>query len=338
MSPAAAPGRRPPSRRPPAAPAPGAAEGPDPDRPRGFPLGDFGRIHPPIGLGLWGLGRWESADVARTRAVLDRGLERGMEWFDTAEVYGAGRSERLLGDALARRPEGAPRPFLSTKLSWEHLRPAQIRPALLGSRARLGTPRIDLYFVHAPDPHVPIADTIGTLAALQEEGLFDHLGVSNFSLEELREAEAAAGPGRLRAVQIRYNLFEEEEVAPIVAHCRARGIVVEAYTPTARGLLAGRFLSGRGPPPGDPRHGHGLFAPDRFPEARARAIRLRELARAADLPMLALALHGIARHGVAPVFGAGRPEQVDEALAAWSCAPSEELLDRAERIARGHAD
>lgn len=301
----------------------------------GIPLIGSGGVHPPIGLGLWGLGRWDPIHAAQTREVLAHGLARGLRWFDTAEVYGAGRSERLLGDALAHLPPGPDRPFVSTKLSWEHLRPGMIRAALIGSRRRLGLPRIDLYLVHAPDRRVPMADTFGTLAALQDEGLFDNLGVSNFSFEELQEAETAAGPGRIRAVQVHYNLLETAEARPILEYCRPRGIVVEAYTPTARGLLAGRFLTGRGPPPGDPRHGHGLFTAERFPEARARAVRLRDLARAAGVPMLAVALHGIARHGVAPVVGASRPEQVDELLAAWALRPPEELLVRAERIAEG---
>ncbi|MHB8351376.1 MAG: aldo/keto reductase [Thermoplasmata archaeon] len=325
--------RRPPRGAPKADSAPTGPAGP-----AGIPLIGSGRVHPPIGLGLWGLGRWSPPEAAKTQEVLAHGLERGVLWFDTAEVYGAGRSERLLGDALARRPPGQVLPFVSTKLSWEHLRAGQIRAALLGSRRRLGLPRIDLYLVHAPDPHVPMSETFGTLAALQDEGLFDNLGVSNFSLEQLIEAEAAAGPGRIRAVQVHYNILEEEEARPLLEHARTRGIGVEAYTPTARGLLAGRFLTGRGPPPGDPRHGHGLFAADRFPEARARAGRLLALAREAQVPLLSVALHAIARHGVAPVFGASRPEQVDELLAAWAIRPPEPLLDRAERIGQGHAD
>ncbi|MGI0053495.1 MAG: aldo/keto reductase [Thermoplasmata archaeon] len=307
------------------------------DLPEGLPMRGTDRRHPSLGLGLWALGRWSAPDEARTRDVLAHALARGIPWLDTAEVYGAGRSERLLGDALARAPEGAARPFVTTKLSWEHLRAAQVRAALLGSRRRLGLSRIDLYLVHAPDPHVPVEETFGALRAAREEGLFDALGVSNFSLEQLRAAEAAAGPGGIQAVQVRFNLFEREEADPILPFCRERGIVVEAYTPLARGLLAGRFLSGR-PAPGDPGRGRGLFQADRLPSVRARARRLRDLAAASGVPMLSLALHGIARDGAVPLFGASRPEQVDEVLSAWSIRPDREVLERAVEIARDDAD
>jgi aryl-alcohol dehydrogenase-like predicted oxidoreductase len=300
----------------------------------GLPMGSSARTHPPIGLGLWGLGRWTREDERATRAVAEHAAEVGVPWFDTAEVYGAGRSERLLGDLLARWPAGHPRPFVSTKLSWEHLRPSQVRPALLGSRQRLGVASVDLYLVHAPDAHVPIADTMGALDALEKEGLVAALGVSNFSLEELEAASSALGEGRIAANQVRFNLLERDEADPILEYCRRHRIVVEAYTPTARGLLAGRFLEGRGPPKGDPRSGHGIFRSDQFPEYQARARRLDELARAEGVPLLAIALHALARAGAAPVVGASRPEQVDAMIAAWSARPSDATLDRAEAIAR----
>lgn len=299
------------------------------------PLAGTTLRHPGIGLGLWALGRWTHDDEARTRSVVERALDRGVRWFDTAEVYGAGRSERILGDVLAAR--GAPPPglFLSTKLSAEHLRPAQVRPALHGSLERLGLPKVDLYLVHAPDPHVPIRETMGALEALWKEGRIGALGVSNFSPGELRAAKGALTEAPLVANQIKANLLEPEELDEAEAPARADGILLEAYTPLARGLLAGRYLDREVPDAHVRTFARDLFDRDRFPEYRERARALRELADSAHLPIASLALHGLARRGAAPVFGASRPEQVDAVLDAWARRPSEALLAEADRIARG---
>lgn len=316
--------------RPAAAPPPSGA-------PTGLPMGEGKARHPELGFGLWNLGRWEHEEERRARATLDRALERAIPWVDTAEVYGAGRSERIVGDALARRGAGAPRPFVTTKVSWEHLRAAQVRASLIGSRQRLGLPKVDLYLVHAPDPHVPLRETMGAMEALYKDGAIGGIGVSNFSVEELEAAQAALSEARILVNQVRFNLFEREDAEPVLDYCRAHQIVLEAYTPTSRGLLAGRFLTGEGPPKGDVRHGRGLFASDRFPDYQRRAQRLAELAEDAGVPPAALALRWLAGQGVAPVFGASSPEQVDATLEAWAARPDAGTLARADRIARGDA-
>src|SRR5271170_5808278 len=134
-----------------------------------LPLGATGRHHPGLGLGLWAMGRWTREDETRTRAALDRAMDVGVRWVDTAEVYGTGRSERMLGDALVRHAPNVP-PFLTTKVSWEHLRPAQVRASLTGSLQRLGRTSVDVYLVHAPDPKVPIAETMEAMEHLWKEG------------------------------------------------------------------------------------------------------------------------------------------------------------------------
>jgi aryl-alcohol dehydrogenase-like predicted oxidoreductase len=322
----------------PASPATPSARGVRASAIEPLPMGNHGATHPGLGLGLWSLGRWFPEDEQRTRAVLAHAFELDLPWLDTAEVYGGGRSERMLGDLLAGRPPGSPVPFISTKLSWEHLRPSQIRPSVLGSRQRLGLPKLDLYLVHAPDPHVPIKDTMQALEALWKAGDLKAIGVSNFSLEQLEAAQAALTETEIVANQVRFSLLERDEADPLLEYCHQHRIVVEAYSPTARGLLAGRFLDGKGPPKGDVRAGHGLFTADTFPVMRERARKIRELALKEKVPMLALALHGLRRAGAAPVLGASRPEQLDEALAAWQSAPSGRVVQEAERIGRGDAD
>lgn len=324
-SPAPAHARR---RRP--APRKSQSPPPDPGIDGGFPLGGTGRFHPPLGLGLWALGRWRPEDEARTKATIGHALERGLRWFDTAEVYGAGRSERILGDVLYRAGPSATGTMLVTKLSWEHLRASQVRPALMGSLQRLGRDKVDLYLVHSPDPRVPIAETMTALEALWKEGKVGAIGVSNFSLEQLTEARAALRESDVVVNQVLYNMLERAEGDEVLPYCRKEGIVVEAYTPLARGLLAGRYLTGAVPP--GPVRNQGLR--DRLPEAQARARQLHELAEEAGVPMASLALHWLSARGVAPVFGASRPEQVDEVLSAWTARPSASVLARADAIVR----
>lgn len=302
--------------------------------PAGFPMGKSGVVHPAIGLGLWNLGRWTLEGETRVRGVVQRGLKLGVPWIDTAEVYGAGRSEQILGDALASLPNGASRPFVSTKLSYEHLHASQIRPALQASLRRLGVPSVDLYLVHFPNEHVPIEETMTELATVTREGKVRHLGVSNFSLDELRTAEHALGEIPVSAVQVQFNLFQRGEAEPLLEHCKSRGIVVEAYSPLARGLLAGRYLE-RAPVRPDPRAGRGLYVRDLYEKLLPRVRGLHSLAKESGFSLPGIALHWLLHKGAAPVVGAGSPDQVEALLTHAAQVPPNDLLDRADRIARG---
>jgi len=322
------------------APKPSAPRGGRPKGPAAAPIGTLplagsSRPHPALGLGLWGLGRWGPEDEARTKATVARAWERGVRWFDTAEVYGNGRSERVLGEVLHRTTGGAPEAFVVTKVSWEHLRPAQVRASLISSLERLARRSVDLYLVHAPDRHVPLADTMGALEALWKEGKIGALGVSNFSVEELEEAARHLAEARIAVNQVEYNLFNREEGDALLDHCRRQGILIEAYTPLARGLLHGRYLDGKRVPAEVRRYAHRLFEADRLPEILARGRQLRDLANEAGVPLASIALHWLEQRGAAPVVGMSRPEQVDTNLSAWAARPPASVLARAEAIARG---
>lgn len=293
------------------------------------------RPHPELGLGLWALGRWTPEDEARTKATIGRAYERGIRWFDTAEVYGNGRSERLLGEVLARAPAAAPDAYVVTKVSWEHLRPAQVRASLIGSLEKMARPSVDLYLIHAPDSRVPLSETMGALEALWKEGKVGAIGVSNFSVEELEEAARHLTEAKIVVNQLRYNLFLRDDVDPVREYCRSRGILIEAYTPFARGLLTGRYLDGAKVPKEVRAFTHRLFEPDVLPEFLERGRALRDLANDAGVPLASIALHWLRKMGAAPVFGASRPEQVDADLAAWSVRPPDRVLETADRIARG---
>ncbi len=300
-----------------------------------IPLVQGKKGHPAFGLGLWAFGRWRPEDEARTKATLGRAYERGVRWFDTAEVYGNGRSERLLGDVLARAAGGAPDAFVTTKVSWEHLRPTQVRASLINSLERLGRASVDEFLVHAPDPHVPLAETMPVLESLWKEGRAGVVGVSNFGLEELEEAAKHLAEARIAVNQVRYNLFDREDVEPVLDYCRKHRILIEAYSPLARGLLAGRYLDGEKVPVEIKRYAYRMFEPDRLPDILSRGRALAALAKEAKVPLSSIALHWLAEQGAAPVVGASRPEQVDANLAAWAVRPPARVLARAEAIARG---
>jgi myo-inositol catabolism protein IolS len=300
-----------------------------------LPLAGSRRPHPAFGLGLWGLGRWDAEDEARTKATIAHAWERGLRWFDTAEVYGNGRSERILGEVLRRTAGGAGDAFVVTKVSWEHLRPSQVRAALVGSLERLARSSVDLYLVHAPDPHVPLADTMGALEVLWKEGKVGAIGVSNFSEEELEEASRHLAEAKIAVNQVEYNLFNREEGDGVREYCRRAGILIEAYTPLARGLLHGRYLEGPRVPAEVRRFAHRLFEDDRLPVIRERAKRLQALATDSGVPLAAIALHWLRARGAVPLAGMSRPEQVDSNLEAWATRPSDAVIAKADAIARG---
>jgi len=300
-----------------------------------LPLPGGGRPHPELGLGLWNIGRWTVEDEARVKATIGHAFEAGLRWFDTAEVYGGGRSERILGEVLHRTGDRSREAFVTTKVSWEHLRPEQVRASLINSLERLALRSVDLYLVHAPDPHVPLAQTMPALEALQKEGKVGAIGVSNFSVAEMEEAARHLSGTPLVVNQVRYNLLDREEADPIREYCRSHGILIEAYTPLANGILHGRYLDRGRIPPHVRRMAQRLDDPDRLATFLERARALRTLAREARVPLPSLALHWLRRQGAVPIVGASRPDQVDGSLAAWAVRPPAKVLDRADAIARG---
>jgi aryl-alcohol dehydrogenase-like predicted oxidoreductase len=288
-----------------------------------------------IGLGLWASGHWSVEDEARIKAAIGRAWERGIRWYDTAEVYGGGRSERLLGEVLGRVPNAAPDAYVTTKVSWEHLRANQVRASLIGSLERMTRRSVDLYLVHAPDRHVPLSETMGTLEALWKEGRIGAIGVSNFSLEELEEASRHLSEAKIVVNQLCYNLLFREDVDPVREYCRTHGILIEAYSPLARGLLLGKSLNGATVRRKAREVSRSFTEPNHLTELLDRRRALRDLAEDSQVPLASIALHWLRKMGAAPIFGASGPEQIDANLAAWALRPPDRVLDRADRIARG---
>ncbi len=201
----------------------------------------------PIALGTWAIGgwMWGGTDEAEAIRTIHEAVDRGITLIDTAPVYGFGRSEQIVGKALA---EGARRKrvLIATKvgLDWKDGQPfrnagsARIHKEIEDSLRRLRTDVIDLYQVHWPDPKVPIEETAAAIAGLQRVGKIRAIGVSNFSPAQI-EAFRKVAP--VHAVQSPYNLFERAIEDDVLPYCRDRNIAALAYGALCRGLLSGRM-------------------------------------------------------------------------------------------------
>jgi aryl-alcohol dehydrogenase-like predicted oxidoreductase len=269
-----------------------------------------------VGLGCNNFGG--RLDRAGTRAVVDAALDAGITFLDTADIYGGGgASERLLGEALAGRRD---RVVLATKFGMgeETGGPrgsrAYARRALERSLERLRTDRVDLFYYHRPDGVTPLAETLGALGELADEGKIRAYGVSNLDAEQLREA-AALGDPRLAALQNEYSLLERAAERELLPLCREHGIAFVPYFPLARGLLTGKFRRGEPAPAGTRMAGRPELLDDALFD---RLDALEAFAAERGRTLLELAFAGLASQpGVASVIaGAMTPAQVEANAAA----------------------
>ncbi|HEX6908365.1 MAG TPA: aldo/keto reductase [Terriglobales bacterium] len=206
-----------------------------------------------VGLGCNNFG-WR-LDADATAKVVHAALDAGINFFDTADIYGGTKSEEYLGRALRGRREQV---IVATKFGMKvdeqrhGAKPEYVRQAAEDSLRRLGTDYIDLYQLHQPDAETPIADTLATLDELVKAGKVREIGCSNFSAQQIREAEAALRPGAARFVsaQNEYSLLHRDPEREVLLECERRGLSFLPYFPLANGLLTGKYRAGRPAPPG----------------------------------------------------------------------------------------
>jgi aryl-alcohol dehydrogenase-like predicted oxidoreductase len=196
-----------------------------------------------IGLGTWQFSSMEWGYGSRyageeAKAIVHRAIELGVNLIDTAEIYGQGRSERIVGDAI--RATRA-RVFLATKIFPIGL-PLQVQSRARASARRLGVDHIDLYQQHWPSPLFPPRATMPRMKRLVESGLVGHIGVSNFSLKQWQEAELALG-GPILSNQVQFSLVHRGPDRELVPWAQREGRIVIAYSPLGKGLLSGRYLN-----------------------------------------------------------------------------------------------
>ena len=289
-----------------------------------------------VGLGCNNFGR--RVDLEGTRSVIDAALDAGINFLDTADIYGATRSEEFLGRVLEGRRD---RVVLATKFGMKvddarsGAKPDYVVRACEDSLRRLKTDRIDLYQLHQPDPTTPIEHTLAALDGLVRAGKVREIGCSNFSAGDIGAAMEAARGARFVSVQNEYSLLHREPERGVLGECRRRGLAFIPFFPLASGLLTGKYTEG-GPPP---KGGRLSDAPpnDRFAseENRRRARELGDFARSRGRTLLELAVSWLlGRTTVASVIaGATRPEQVRANAAAAGWQLTDEDLREIDRIA-----
>ncbi len=279
----------------------------------------------PMGLGTWQWGDYfiwrygkgyQDADLHEAFQV---SLKAGINFFDTAEIYGRGRSERLLGRFL---PEAAEPVVVATKfmpLPWR-LRKGALRSALKASLGRLGLERVDLYQIHWPFRPRAVEVWAGALADAVEAGLVRAVGVSNYSAGQMARAyEVLARRGvPLASNQVEYNLINRRvERNGVLERCRELGVTLIAYSPLAKGLLSGRYTP-ENPPPGLRRR---LYHPTDLAAIQPLIRRMRETGR----PPCQVALNWLISQGAVPIPGAKNARQAADNAAAlgWRLTPEE---------------
>lgn len=282
-----------------------------------------------VGIGCNNFG-WR-IDAQGTAAVVGAAIEAGINFFDTADIYGGGKSEEFLGQALGARRSKV---IVATKFGMKFdekrvgAKPAYIKQAVEDSLKRLGTDYIDLYQLHQPDASTPVADTLGALNDLVKAGKVREIGCSNFSAVQLREAASAtaSGAARFLSVQNHYSLMHREPEADVLPECDRQHLAFLPYFPLANGLLTGKYHPGQQPPKGS--RGADGFGPKMFTEDHlAKAEALGKFAASHGHNLLELAVSWLACHSaVASVIaGAKSAEQVksNATAAGWKLSADE---------------
>lgn len=283
-----------------------------------------------IGLGCNNFG-WR-IDEQATHAVVDAAISSGINFFDTADTYGKTKSEQFLGRALAGRRQSV---IIATKFgkpvdeARTGARPEYVHQACNDSLTRLGTDYIDLYQLHAPDPSVPIEDTLGAMNDLVVAGKVLEIGSSNFSGAQLAEADAASERERLArfaSVQNHYNMLRRDDELDAIPECERLGIAYLPYFPLESGLLTGKYRLGENAPKGT-RIADGGWLAERFTDRSLDIIEgLIALAEANQHTMLELAMSWLLRFPVVAsvIAGATTPAQVR----ANAASPNWDILPR----------
>ncbi len=307
-------------------------------------LGSQGLEIPLVGLGCMGMSpsinvnTYGKADEKESIATIHRSLELGGNFLDTADLYGPLLNERLVGRAISGNRD---KYIIATKFGFEidenekltwriNGRPEYVRKAVERSLKNLGTDFIDLYYLHRPDPEVPIEETVGAMGDLVKEGKVKYIGISEVSSEQIKKAYAAFP---LTAVQNEYSLFERAaEEDGVYEATRELGIGLVAYSPLGRGFLTGQIKSPHDFDADDFRRSIPRFQGEQFYKNIELVNEINKLAAEKGANSTQLAIAWIIAKGITPIPGTKKAKYVEQNIAAANIVLTDEDMKRIESI------
>jgi aryl-alcohol dehydrogenase-like predicted oxidoreductase len=309
------------------------------------PLGTSTLSVSAVALGTWAIGgeNWGAVDDDESVAAIRKAIEVGMTFIDTADIYGRGHSEEIVGRAIAGHRDEV---IVATKVAnrwndkgerWTDCSYEYVMQAVRASLRRLDTDYIDVYLIHRPDPNTPIAETMRALEKLLKDGVVRAVGVSRYRIDQITEAQSCIP---LHVAQYPLNMFRRQEITPILPFCRENQIAMMAYAPLSKGLLTGKFGADTVFPETDMRAHSEMFRGEPF-RARLEAVdKLKPIAARYGKTLAQLAINwNLCHAGVTTALtGAKRPSQVVENAggAGWRIGPQD--LQQIETIVAGLTD